>query len=60
MNEKFDTLLERFSSIMQSQAKEEVTKPKKVFTCPVEGCGMVFKSGIDVGRHKKLAHLGNG
>lgn len=31
-------------------------RPKRKFTCPAPGCGEVFVSGIEVGKHKKEKH----
>lgn len=61
IDKKFDEMFSRFTQIFQTgaQTKEEVVKQKKVFTCPVEGCGQTFRSGVEVGRHKKLAHPSN-
>lgn len=57
IDKKLDSMLERFTQIIQTQpAVQQREKQKRIFTCPVPGCGMVFKSGIEVGRHKKLAH----
>ncbi len=56
ISEKFDSLSEKLDRLLAGPtAKEE--KPKKVFTCPVPGCGEVFNSGIEVGAHKKVKHV---
>ena len=59
IDQKMDNFMERMMGVMQSQAaaKDIAKAPKRTFTCPVPGCGQVFKSGIEVGKHKKLAHL---
>ena len=31
-------------------------KTKKVFTCPIPGCGKTFTTGMAVGKHKREAH----
>jgi len=55
MDQKMDSFLEKFSHIMQSQAvAKEVPAQKRVFHCPI--CNAEFKSGIEVGKHKKLVH----
>lgn len=48
--EKIDRLLE------MSVPVPAPVKPKKVFTCPVPGCGQIFKTGMEVGEHKRAAH----
>lgn len=55
IEKKFDEFLNRFTQIMQSGKVEPVVKAKKTFTCP--HCPEVFKSGVEVGKHKKLVHM---
>ncbi len=56
MSEKFGALSEKLDRLLAApQAKEE--KSKKVFTCPVPGCGEVFRNGIELGAHKKEKHV---
>lgn len=40
----------------QSQVIPLEPRKKRLFTCPVEGCGETFTSGIAVGAHKKEKH----
>jgi hypothetical protein len=58
IEQKMDALFNKIVSIVQSQAqntpKEPSMVPKKTFKCPY--CEEVFRSGIEVGKHKKLAH----
>lgn len=53
---KLDSFLNKVAGMMQQQAsaREPSAAPKKTFKCP--HCEEVFKSGIEVGKHKKLVH----
>jgi hypothetical protein len=51
---KLSPLIDKISQLMETKA--ESPKSKKVFTCPVPGCGQIFDSGIAVGEHKRKAH----
>lgn len=55
INEKLSPLFDRLN-IITSLLEENTQKPKKTFTCPVPGCGQVFRSGMEVGEHKRTAH----
>lgn len=57
ISERFDILSEKLDRLLGSQESVKAAKPKKVFTCPVPGCGEVFKSGLEVGAHKKEKHI---
>ena len=57
ISEKFDPLSEKLDRLLAALEKPEQVKAKKVFTCPVPGCGEVFNSGIGVGAHKKEKHV---
>jgi hypothetical protein len=57
ISEKFDALSDKLDRLLGGQESVKAAKPKKVFTCPVPGCGEVFKSGIEVGTHKKDKHI---
>lgn len=56
IGEKFNALSEKLDRLLAGPAAKE-DKPKKVFTCPVPGCGEVFRSGIELGAHKKDKHI---
>jgi len=49
-----DQLLAKLS--ISEAVKAEIPKAKKVFTCPVPGCGYIAKSGVELGTHKKETH----
>lgn len=58
IDQKLDAFLGKVVHIMQSQASAKepgMDRPKRSFKCP--HCDEVFKSGIEVGKHKKLAHF---
>lgn len=55
ISEKFDTLSEKLDKVLAGPVAAQ--KPKKIFTCPVPGCGEVFRSGIELGAHKKEMHV---
>lgn len=56
IGEKFNSLSEKLDRLLATpEVKAE--KPKKVFTCPVPGCGEIFRSGIELGAHKKEKHI---
>ena len=57
ISEKFDPLSEKLDRLLSALEKPEPAKAKKVFTCPVPGCGEVFKTGIEVGAHKQAKHV---
>ncbi len=60
ISEKFDSLSAKLDVLLNKEMEaKKLTpiKPKRTFTCPVPGCGQVFKSPFDVGAHKKLAHV---
>lgn len=54
---KLNPLLEKLSKLVaDSDADNETSKAKRTFTCPVPGCGAVFRSGIELGEHKRTVH----
>lgn len=53
---KISPLLEKLDKLLEVSVSAP-EKPKKVFTCPVPGCGQVFKTGMEVGAHKRIAHV---
>lgn len=55
INEKFDVLSAKLDRLLS--VPTEQVKVKKVFTCPVPGCGKIFNSGIEVGTHKREVHV---
>ena len=58
INAKISPLLEKLDRLLEvSVPTPAVQKPKKVFTCPVPGCGQVFKTGMEVGEHKRISHV---
>ncbi len=58
INAKISPLLEKLDKLLEATVPAPaLVKPKKVFTCPVPGCGQVFKTGMEVGAHKRTAHV---
>jgi hypothetical protein len=57
ISEKFDALSDKLDRLLVNPEPIKIEKPKRVFTCPVPGCGEVFKSGLEVGAHKKEKHI---
>jgi hypothetical protein len=55
---KMTPLMDKIDKLLEMSAPaEKAVKPKKVFTCLVPGCGQVFRTGIDLGEHKRTAHV---
>ena len=59
IDEKFGNLDAKLSKLLSLADEPNVkdSKPKKVFKCPVPGCGFVGKTGMEIGEHKKIAHV---
>lgn len=60
VTEKVMQAVDEKFSIALGQILEAVKAPtyvkKKVFTCPVPGCGLTFPTGMATGAHKRIAH----
>jgi len=62
IDSKLDTKLNAFAEQLfaklniSSALQVETSKAKKVFTCPVPGCGFIGKSGVEIGKHKQMEH----
>jgi len=54
IDQKLDAFLGQITHILQSQNAVKEPAPKRTFKCP--HCEEVFKSGIEVGKHKKRDH----
>ena len=56
INAKLNPLLDKIDTLLGMEKPAPEVKAKRVFTCPVPGCGQTFRSGIEVGEHKRSAH----
>ena len=55
IDKKLEGFFGKITEILTSKNEiAQVAKPKKKFTCKT--CGEEFKSGIEVGKHKKVVH----
>lgn len=57
IDKKIASAIDPLSEKLDRLLNAKIERPKKVFTCPVPGCGQVFRTGIALGEHKKLTHV---